>query len=64
MKIEKVTMNTGLGFLGGVDDATIDRTEGWLPAEVSIDFIVNQLRVMVGASDSYIAGYLSVVFGE
>jgi hypothetical protein len=25
---------------------------------------VNHLRVMIGASDAYIAGYLSVVFAE
>ena len=33
------------------------------PCSVSLDYIVNELRLGVGASDAYIAGYLSVVFG-
>ena len=57
-------MNDCLGFAGGVNDAKNDLAEGWVPKSVSIDFIGNQLRVMVGASDAYIAGYLSVVFAE
>jgi hypothetical protein len=51
-------------FSAGVNDAKTDLAEGWAPECVSIDFIVNQLRVMIGASDSYLAGYLSVVFAE
>jgi hypothetical protein len=57
-------MNDCLGFAGGVNDAKNDLTDGWVPESVSIDFIANELRVMIGASDAYIAGYLSVVFAE
>jgi|Laugresbdmm110dd_1035094.scaffolds.fasta_scaffold304922_1 hypothetical protein len=57
-------MNEYSTFSAGVNDAKNDLAEGWVPKSVSIDFIGNQLRVMVGASDAYIAGYLSVVFAE
>ena len=57
-------MNDCLGFAGGVNDAKNDLADGWVPESVSIDFIANELRVMIGASDAYIAGYLSVVFAE
>jgi len=46
----------------GIDDAKSDMSGGWLPT-ASLDYIVNELRVGVGATDAYIAGYLSVVFG-
>ena len=49
-------------FSDGVAAAT-DLAEGWVESS-GFDFIVNQLRVMVGASDAYIAGYLSVIFSE
>lgn len=55
-------MNDCLGFSGGVNDATLDMADGWVPTEFSLDSIVSQLRVMVGASDAYIAGYLSVLY--
>ncbi len=51
-----------LGFDGGVADAEIDLAEKWVGAYENLDSIVNQLRVSIGASDSYIAGYLSVIF--
>jgi hypothetical protein len=57
-------MNEYSTFSAGVSDATADLTSGWVPESVSIDFIANELRVMIGASDAYIAGYLSVVFAE
>lgn len=58
-------------FNTGVDDAKIDLSEGWVfnggpterPTAVGLDYIVNELRMTMNASDSYIAGYLSVVFG-
>jgi hypothetical protein len=57
-------MNEYSTFSVGVNDAKNDLAEGWVPESVSIDSIANQLRVMVGASDAYIAGYSSVVFAE
>jgi hypothetical protein len=51
-----------VSFEVGVDDAKSDMSGGWLPT-ASLDYIVNELRVGVGATDAYIAGYLSVVFG-
>jgi hypothetical protein len=57
-------MNEYSTFSAGVNAAKNDLAEGWVPESVSIDFIGNQLRVMIGASDAYIAGYLSVVFAE
>jgi hypothetical protein len=51
-------------FSAGVNDAKNDLIEGWVPDSVSNGFIANQLRVMVGASDDYINGYLSVVLPE
>lgn len=50
-------------FENAVIDAEVDLAEGWLPKNFSLDFIVNELRVTCGASDSYVAGYLSVVYG-
>ena len=50
-------------FSDGVAAATSDLAEGWVES-AEFDFIVNQLRVMVGASDAYLAGYLSVIFSE
>lgn len=59
-------------FESGCDDARSDLALGPImaggPTEKSVpatlDFLVNELRVAVGATDSYIAGYLSVVFAE
>lgn len=58
-------------FESGVDDAVSDISGGFLPVGgptekptfPTLDYLVNELRVGVGATDSYIAGYLSVVFG-
>jgi hypothetical protein len=52
-----------IDFKNGVSDAEFDLVEGWLPKKFSLDFIVNELRVTCGASDSYVAGYLSVIYG-
>ena len=57
-------MNDDLGFIGGVTDATIDLADGWVPANYTLDSVVSQLRVNMGSSDQYIAGYLSVLFSK
>jgi hypothetical protein len=53
-------------FVSGVSDATADVSGGWCPPvdHLTLDFIVNDLRGRLGCSDSYLAGYLSVVFSE
>ena len=59
-------------FSAGSSDALADLSFGPImaggPTEKSVpatlDYIVNNLRTMIGASDEYIAGYLSVVFGR
>lgn len=53
-----------LGFSGGARDARIDLDDGWCPEEFTLDYVVNQLRVMMGATDEYIAGYLSVIYSK
>lgn len=57
-------------FESGVDDALSDLSGGWVPSggpteksSVTLNYLVNELRVGVGATDAYIAGYLSVIFG-
>jgi hypothetical protein len=55
-------MNEYSTFSAGVADALSD--DEWFPSHLTIDYLVNHLRVMIGASDAYIAGYLSVVFAE
>ena len=50
-------------FADGVATARVDFEGGWVES-IELDFIVSQLRVMVGASDAYIAGYLSYLYGE
>jgi hypothetical protein len=65
-------MNEYSTFSAGVTDATGDLANGWVPTggpteksgPATLNYIVNELRVMIGASDAYIAGYLSVVFAE
>jgi hypothetical protein len=51
-------------FETGYYDAKNDLADGWVPENYSLDYVLNQLRVMMGASDSYCAGYLSVLFGS
>lgn len=51
-------------FETAVIDAKNDCFGGWVPTTFTLDFIVNELRVNVGASDEYVAGYLSVVYGS
>ena len=51
-------------FESGADDARSDISGGWLPEPFTLDFIVNELRIGVGATDAYLAGYLSVVYGS
>ena len=50
-------------FADGFATARADFDGGWVES-IELDFIVSQLRGMVGASDAYIAGYLSYLYGE
>lgn len=51
-------------FETAVFDAKNDFADGWFPETFTLDYLVSQLRVMMGASDEYVAGYLSVAFGS
>ena len=51
-------------FETGCFDCKNDLADGWVPEISSLDYLVNELRVMIGASDSYIAGYLSAFYGS
>ena len=57
-------MNDYDTFEAGVNAANFDLDEGWFGGGENLDSIVSQLRVMVGASDEFCAGYLSVVYGS
>jgi hypothetical protein len=57
-------------FETGVIDCKNDLADGFVPAggpteigAVTLDYLVNELRVTMGASDAYIAGYLSAFYG-
>lgn len=50
-------------FDAGVTDARLDLGEGWYE-EMSLDQLVSHLRVAGDYSDSYIAGYLSVIYSR
>lgn len=56
-------MSDFTSFADGFATAAADFEGGWVES-IELDFIVSQLRVMVGASDAYIAGYLSYLYGE
>ena len=45
----------------GVTDAKNDLAEGWVTGTETAVYITNQLTFMVGASEDYIQGYLTVV---
>jgi hypothetical protein len=45
----------------GVEDAKNDLAEGWISGDEKASYIENQLKVVVGATDEYIRGYLTVV---
>jgi hypothetical protein len=62
LKLKGIKMTEYSTFSAGVADALSD--DEWFPSHLTIDYLVNHLRVMIGASDAYIAGYLSVVFAE
>jgi hypothetical protein len=49
-------------FENGCNDAINDRADGWVPEKFTLDYVVNQLRIMTGATDNYIAGYCSIIF--
>ncbi len=48
----------------GKTDANLDRSEGWLEEGYGLDQLIAHLRMAGDYSDSYIAGYVSVVFGK
>ena len=50
-------------FEVGVNDANLDRSEGWMEEGYGLDQLIAHLRIAGDYSDSYIAGYVSVVFG-
>ena len=56
-------MSDFTSFAAGFSTAAADFAGGWVES-IELDFIVSQLRVMVGASDAYIAGYLAYLYGE
>jgi hypothetical protein len=63
-------MSEYVSFSAGVSDAESDLANGWVPSGgpteksgYTLDLVVNNLRTMIGATDSYIAGYLSVLYG-
>jgi len=65
-------MNEFSTFSAGVAGATADLALGPVmaggPTEklvpVTLDYIVSEFRLRLGCSDSYLAGYLSVIFAE
>jgi hypothetical protein len=63
MMRKEVLMSDFSSFADGFATAREDFDAGWVES-IELDFIVSQLRVMVGASDAYIAGYLSYLYGE
>jgi hypothetical protein len=63
MMRKEFLMSDFTSFADGFATAREDFEGGWVES-IELDFIVSQLRVMVGASDAYIAGYLSYLYGE
>ena len=51
-------------FEVGMNDARMDRSEGWMETGYGLDQLIAHLRMAGDYSDQYIAGYVSVVFGE
>lgn len=53
-------------FKKGLRDAKSDLAGNWVTAKElkDVDHITSHLKAMVGASDEYIKGYLSVAFGR
>jgi hypothetical protein len=49
-------------YENGMCDATNDLADGWVPEKYTLEYVINQLRIMMDATDSYIAGYCSVLF--
>jgi len=49
-------------YENGMCDATNDLADGWVPERYTLEYVINQLRIMMDATDSYIAGYCSVLF--
>ena len=64
--IKEYIMNNYSTFSAGVADATADFNSGYCPPadHLSLDFLVGEFRGRLACSDSYLAGYLSVVFAE
>ena len=57
-------MNDFSSFSAGVADATADLNGGWCPppSHLTLDYLVAEFRSRLNCSDSYLAGYFSVVF--
>lgn len=58
-------------FETGFFDCKNDLAEGFVPAggptetgPATLDYLVNEIRATMGASDAYIAGYLSAFYGS
>jgi hypothetical protein len=49
-------------YENGINDANNDLADGWVPEKFTLDYVINQLRIMMGVNDYYIAGYCSVLF--
>jgi hypothetical protein len=68
MMIEKESyiMNEYSTFNAGVVDAVSDVSLGLVfdESHLKIDWLTNEFRVRLNCSDSYLAGYFSVVFAE
>ena len=62
-------MNEYSTFLTGVADATADLRAGIRPSvgptdsgSVTLNYIISEFRSRLNCSDSYLAGYLSVIY--
>jgi hypothetical protein len=57
-------MNEYSTFNAGVSDAVSDVSSGLIfdESHLKIDWLTNEFRVRLNCSDSYLAGYFSVVF--
>jgi hypothetical protein len=60
---KEMLMTDFTSYADGFATARDDFENGWVES-IELDFIVSQLRVMVGASDAYVAGYLSYLYSE
>jgi hypothetical protein len=63
---ESYIMNEYSTFNAGVVDAVSDLSAGAVfdESHLKIDWLTNEFRVRLNCTDSYLAGYFSVVFAE